>query len=113
MRPFAPRRVLLTLSLLAAVVVPASSGHAGTPAFRSVDGLEVLSVHRLDPRSYNVRVLSADLGRPVDIRILLPAHYTAHRRYPVFYLFHGTSGRASDWETLGGAEKTTAPYDVI
>jgi S-formylglutathione hydrolase FrmB len=112
------RRLAVAVSLLAAVVVPvtsASSATTGDPQFSSADGLTVQGVQQLDPRNYDVTVLSADLGRPVHIRVLLPVDYTANpdARYPVLYLFHGTSGRASDWESTGDAENTTAPYDVI
>jgi len=31
----------------------------------------------------------------------------------VLYLFHGTSGRASDWVAAGDAAATTAPYQLI
>src|SRR3954453_3811092 len=117
MRAFV-RRLAVAGSLLAAVVVPvtsASSASTADPQFASADGLQVLGVQQLDPRSYDVSVLSADLGRPVHIRILLPVHYAEapDARYPVLYLFHGTSGRASDWDDAGDAENTTAPYDVI
>src|SRR4051812_20873313 len=112
------RRLAVAGSLLAAVVVPvtsASSASTADPQFASVDGLSVVGVEQLDARNYDVSVLSDNLGRPVHIRILLPVHYaeTPDARYPVLYLFHGTSGRASDWEVAGDAENTTAPYDVI
>src|SRR4051812_15123947 len=117
MRAFV-RRLAVAGSLLAAVVVPvtsASSASAADPQFASADGLQVLGVQQLDPRSYDVSVLSADLGPPVHIRILLPVHYaeTPDARYSAPYPFHRTSGRASDWDDAGDAEKTTAPYDVI
>ncbi|HET7311086.1 MAG TPA: alpha/beta hydrolase family protein [Mycobacteriales bacterium] len=112
------RRLVAAAFLLAAVVVPvttASSATSGDPQFAGADGLQVLDVQQLDTRSYDVSVLSADLGRPVHIRVLLPAAYADNpdARYPVLYLFHGTSGRASDWMSTGDAEATTAPYDVI
>lgn len=114
-RPIARGRIVAAAALLAALVVPAASVRAAPPGFAGGHGLKVLGVQQLDPRSYDVRVLSADLGRPVHVRILLPTGYAdhPHTRYPVLYLFHGTSGRASDWEQTGDAEKTTAPYDVI
>src|SRR4051794_14286577 len=117
MRAFV-RRLAITGSLVAAVVVPvtsASSTSTADPQFASVDGLTVQAVQQLDSRNYDVSVLSANLGRPVHIRVLLPVHYADNpdARYPVLYLFHGTSGRASDWEVTGDAENTTAPYDVI
>ena len=115
MRRFAPRRLLAAFALVAAAIVPTASVGAAAPGFRDGDGLRVLGVERLSPRNFDVRVLSANLGRPVHVRVLLPVSYAAHphARYPVLYLFHGTSGRASDWEVAGDAEKTTAPYDVI
>jgi S-formylglutathione hydrolase FrmB len=50
----------------------------------------------------------------VDVRILLPAAYASETRdYPVLYLFHGTSGRASDWIDAGAAEASTAGLPLI
>jgi S-formylglutathione hydrolase FrmB len=112
------RRLAAALVLSAAVVAPAGSASSATtadPQFASLDGLTVQAVQQIDARSYDVTVLSANLGRPVHIRVLLPVDYAASpdTRYPVLYLFHGTSGRASDWMSGGDAEATTAPYDVI
>ena len=112
------KRLLAVLALVG-LMLPGLQAGATAPATASqfADGhqMHVLSVKQYDDRDYNVRVLSPDLGRPVDIRVLLPADYAAHpqRRYPVLYLFHGTSGRASDWIEAGDAEKSTAPYDLI
>jgi S-formylglutathione hydrolase FrmB len=62
-----------------------------------------------------VRVATAAVAAPLDLRVLLPGDYVSHpqRRYPVLYLLHGTSGRAADWTTLGDAERTTAGLPVI
>jgi S-formylglutathione hydrolase FrmB len=118
MHRVAPRRILVAAALLAGLVVPATGVTAQStdgPLFRDGHGLRVVSSKQLDARDLNVRVLSENLGRPVDVRILLPAGYQRHpaRHYPVLYLFHGTSGRASDWPTGGHAGETTAPYPVI
>ena len=50
------------------------------------------------------------LPRPANIYLLLPPGYNpkARRRYPVFYLLHGTSGTASDWTVKG----TTTEWSV-
>ncbi len=113
---FGGPRLLLAGTVAASVVVAGGARAATTqPSFATADGLRVLGAQRLDSRSYDLRVWSADIGRPLHVRILLPAGY-AHRprqRYPVLYLFHGTSGRASDWDVKGDAESTTARYDVI
>ena len=52
---------------------------------------------------------------PLHVRILLPAGYDERpgKRWPVLYLFHGTSGGASDWTAKGDAEKTTARSGFI
>src|SRR5581483_2879009 len=75
----------------------------------------VLSVKRIDPRLLELSVSTTALPKPANVRVLLPSAYAAHpkRRYPVFYLFHGTSGGASDWTTVGGAEQTTAGKPLI
>jgi S-formylglutathione hydrolase FrmB len=111
--------VLLLAVASIAVGVPAvraeASSTAPAPAFVDGAGLHVLGVTRFDDRDYNVVVLSPYLGRPINIRLLLPVGYSEQpeRRYPVLYLFHGTSGLASDWIDAGGAEQTTAPYPLI
>ncbi|HET6811894.1 MAG TPA: alpha/beta hydrolase family protein [Acidimicrobiales bacterium] len=111
------RRAALAVVAVASAVVPLGRATASTApvAFRDGAGLHVLGVTRFDDRDYNVSVLSPDLGRPVNVRVLVPAGYTSDpgRRYPVLYLFHGTSGYASDWVVHGGAEQTTAPYGLI
>jgi len=113
------RRALAAGAVLAAVGVPAAGrvAHAAQPAvsFRDAAGIQVLSARRVDARQWALHVSSPALGRAVDVRVLLPTGYnpSAARRYPVLYLFHGTSGRASDWVTMGGAEATTARAPVI
>jgi S-formylglutathione hydrolase FrmB len=104
--------------LATGLVMPAMSANASGasgPAFVDGAGLHIVGVTRYDSRDYNVRVLSNYLGRPIDIRMLLPVGYADHPglRYPVLYLFHGTGGVASDWVVSGNAEQTTAPYGLI
>ena len=42
------------------------------------------------------------LQQPVRVNVLLPVGYAGtSARYPVLYLFHGTSGGANDWLTRG------------
>jgi S-formylglutathione hydrolase FrmB len=74
-----------------------------------------LSQTQLDPRLIELSVSTTTLPGPAKVRILLPPDYSSNpgRRYPVFYLLHGTSGRASDWTEMGDAERTTAGLPVI
>ena len=119
---------LLAPLVLGAVILPGIPGEtttaaastsgqpaSGHPAFDNADGIHVLATRKIDDRQYNVQVLSSALGRVVDVRVLLPTGYTQHPnvRYPVLYLFHGTSGRASDWVDQGNAEATTANRPLI
>jgi S-formylglutathione hydrolase FrmB len=100
------------LVVLVALVAPAG---AQALRFRSGDGLRVLSVKRLDARLVALTVSTKALPGPANIRVLLPTGYAKHphRRYPVLYLLHGTSGGAADWTTMGGAERTTAGRQLI
>jgi S-formylglutathione hydrolase FrmB len=104
------------LALLAACIwLAAARRAAAVPvAFADAAGIHVEAVTPITARQVNVRVDTAALGRAVDVRILLPAEYAeATAAYPVLYLFHGTSGRASDWVQAGGAEASTAGLPVI
>jgi len=104
---------VLVASLVALLPTVRATAATG-PTFADGSGLHVVAVTPLSARDVNVRVLSPDLGRPVDVRILLPVGYAdSTARYPVLYLFHGTSGRASDWIAAGDATATTAPYGLI
>jgi S-formylglutathione hydrolase FrmB len=90
---------------------------AARPAvsFTDGDGLHVVSETQVDSRLLALTVTTPALAGPTDIRVLLPAGYAADptRRYPVLYLLPGTSGSASDWTTLGGAEQTTGGLPLI
>jgi len=109
---------LVPVPLLPGVVLggraPASPSTV-VPVFSDADGIQVVSTQRFDDRDYNVVVRSAALGRAVNVRVLLPSGYapTSGVRYPVLYLFVGTSGLASDWITMGHAAETTAARPLI
>src|SRR5262245_55942738 len=113
-----PRAVwLLVLAGTLALAVPQGATGAGTGPrdLRDGHGIHVESVEPISARQVGVRVRTDALQHPVDVRILLPDDYDASpkRRFPVLYLFHGTSGRASDWVNFGNAEETTAGLPMI
>jgi S-formylglutathione hydrolase FrmB len=82
--------------------------------FHGTSGLRVIKVTRIDQRQYDVSVSTAALGRAVHVRVLVPANYgDTHDRLPVLYLFHGTSGRASDWVEQGNAARATSGLRLI
>lgn len=107
-----PRHALrLALAALTLLLAPLAG-----PAVELEDahGLRVEAVETLGPRQLNARLATAALQQPVDVRILLPATYgDSDARYPVLYLFHGTSGRAADWVNMGDAEAATAGRALI
>ena len=97
-------------------LLAATPARAGAPAvaFGDAGGLHVVASTQLDPRQFDVTVDTAALGRPVHVRILVPSDYgDTTDRLPVLYLFHGTSGRASDWITNGDAEAATDGLPLI
>ena len=105
----------MAVAVVATVTLPSSASAGAAPRFADAAGIHVESVTQLSPRQYNVSVSSPALGRAVDVRILVPADYAKNRRrrLPVLYLFHGTSGRASDWVDSGDAEQATEGLPLI
>ncbi len=99
-----------------ATLALASSAHAvATPSFADAPQLHVVAVKQLSPRLFELRLTTPLLTAPTNVQILLPADYDAQpaRRYPVLYLFHGTSGGARDWTKMGEAQETTAGRPLI
>lgn len=114
--------ILLVVGMLVAAPAAARAAtplaaRAATPRLSDGHGLHVVSQQRLNPRLLALTVSTRALYGPANIRILLPAGYSAarnrHRRYPVFYLLPGTGGAASDWTEAGGAEQVTAGLPMI
>src|SRR3954454_18557572 len=106
---------LLAPALLALALVLAPAALAGPPRFHDGAGLQVVSVKQLDPRLYALSVKTSALPEPANIYVLLPPDYSTagRKRWPVFYLLHGTSGTASDWVKAGNAEKTIGDRELI
>ncbi len=75
----------------------------------------MVSATRIDSRLLELTVRTPALAGPAKVRVLLPSGYASskHRRYPVLYLLHGTSGGAADWTTMGHAEQATAHKRLI
>jgi S-formylglutathione hydrolase FrmB len=103
------------LAFAACAWLLAASSAGATPSFNDGHGLRVTAVTQLDPRLLEVTVTTAALPGPAHVRILLPSTYysTPTKRFPVFYLLHGTSGGASDWTEKGSAEQTTERLPMI
>src|SRR4051794_23520284 len=84
-------------------------------AFGDGHGLQIVSQKQIDSRLVALVVKTKALPAPANIYVLLPPGYASHpkKRWPVFYLLHGTSGTASDWTAKGDAEKVIGNRKVI
>ena len=103
----------LTAGALTAATL-SGSAQADPASFHSADGLSIVSATQTDARTWRLVVSTDALSQPVRVNVLLPQGYDASTsRYPVLYLFHGTSGGADDWLNYGNAEAATAPYPMI
>ncbi|HWA65148.1 MAG TPA: alpha/beta hydrolase family protein [Mycobacteriales bacterium] len=112
------------LALVAATGASAASAAARVPSGDPIGSIRVSSGHGIvvqavkvvGPRQLQATIRPAALApKTIDVQILLPVGYTpdADPRYPVLYLFPGTSGHSTDWMTAGKAPQTMKPYRVI
>src|ERR1700730_5892689 len=112
------RRVPVACScvpLVAVLAFAAPAAGAPSPKLENAARLDVASQARVDARLLTLSVSTRALPGPANVRILLPTGYSpkARKRYPVLYLFHGTSGGAADWTKSGDAEKSTTGLPLI
>jgi S-formylglutathione hydrolase FrmB len=111
-------------ALAMSMSVAAGVGHASTGAHAAAKsritlhdghGIKVKAVKALDDRQLLATIAPTALApKTITVRILLPVGYRPDApRYPVLYLFPGTSGHSYDWMTSGDAPKTMKPYRLI
>ncbi|WNM32456.1 alpha/beta hydrolase family protein [Streptomyces sp. Li-HN-5-11] len=70
---------------------------------------------RLGPRTLDVSVSSAALGRSAPLRLILPSDFDTRtgRTYPVLYLLHGAHDDYTSWTRETDIEAFTEGRDVI
>jgi S-formylglutathione hydrolase FrmB len=104
---------LTTACVLALALACAPAASAAE--FHDAGGLQVVSVKQVNPRLVALVVETSALPRPANVYVLLPPGYDSHpkKRWPVFYLMHGTSGTASDWTLKGDAQKVIGDRELI
>jgi S-formylglutathione hydrolase FrmB len=86
----------------------------GCPTALAAGRLQLVGSHRLDARLRELTMRTPAIANQVKVRVLVPAGYaTSHRRYPVLYLLHGSSGDAAQWTTTQRAEPYTARLPLI
>ncbi|WP_371582026.1 alpha/beta hydrolase [Streptomyces sp. NBC_01314] len=73
------------------------------------------SVIRLGPRTLDVSLPSAALGRNAPVRLILPSSFDARpaRTYPVLYLLHGAHDDHTSWTRETDIEAFTAGRELI
>jgi S-formylglutathione hydrolase FrmB len=103
------------MTRLLAILLALATASPVAAQLEDAHGIHVEQITGLDDRQLDVVVRTDALQQPVHVRILLPTDYDAspRKRFPVLYLFHGTSGRASDWVVAGDAIATTAGLPLI
>jgi S-formylglutathione hydrolase FrmB len=104
--------------VLACVIAAAAAAFApafGAATFRDAAGLHVVSVKQVNPRLLAVVATTKAIPSPVNVYVLLPRDYASkpRKRWPVFYLLHGTSGTASDWTLKGDAQRVIGDRELI
>ncbi|MFF9036163.1 alpha/beta hydrolase [Streptomyces sp. NPDC014892] len=72
-------------------------------------------VTRLGPRTLDVSLPSAALGRSAPVRLILPSSFDAQpsRTYPVLYLLHGAHDDHTSWTRETDIEAFTAGRELI
>ncbi|WP_333738404.1 alpha/beta hydrolase [Streptomyces sp. IBSBF 2806] len=85
----------------------AGTATAGAAAARAVT--------RTGPRTLDVSVASAALGRSAPLRLILPSDFDARpdRSYPVLYLLHGAHDDYTSWTRETDIESFTAGRELI
>jgi diacylglycerol O-acyltransferase / trehalose O-mycolyltransferase len=70
---------------------------------------------RLGPRTLDVSVSSAALGRSAPVRLILPSDFATQtgRTYPVLYLLHGAHDDYTSWTRETDIEAFTEGRDLI
>lgn len=104
------------LALAWTLPVAGSSATPSTPPqLRSGHGLHVTSTRQVDAREVNATLETAELGKPTNVRVLLPVGYAAHpsRRYPTLYLYAGTTENSNSWTAYGDIEGLTRHLPLI
>ena len=104
----------LCLSLAVAGLL-AFAAQAQAVTFHNGDGLTVTSVKQVNSRLVALVVKTQAIPDPLNVYILFPPDYATHpkKRFPVFYLLHGTSGTASDWTVKGDAQQVIGNRELI
>ncbi|MGW0950322.1 alpha/beta hydrolase [Streptomyces sp. NPDC002623] len=110
-RPSVPHRGLSRRTLAKAAALGVAGTLTGAWSASAAD----LTVAQLGPRTYDLGIPSAALGRTAPVRIILPTSYAAQpgRTWPVLHLLHGAHDDYNSWTRETDIEAFTANRDLI
>lgn len=83
------------------------------PEVHASHGITVTNTDTIDDRQVEYTIQTDTLDEPVRIRVVMPSNFRAGKRYPVLYLYHGTSGSPANWPDSGDLLETTDDLDLI
>ncbi|WP_200301036.1 alpha/beta hydrolase [Streptomyces adelaidensis] len=83
----------------AAAMTRATTGRAATTGAAATRTVTTPTVTQLGPRTLDVSLPSAALGRSAPVRLVLPSSFATQpgRTYPVLYLLHGAHDDYTSW----------------
>ncbi|MFI6038549.1 alpha/beta hydrolase [Streptomyces sp. NPDC051315] len=95
--------------------VTKAAAAAGLTALFGTGAVTARAATRLGPRTLDVSVSSAALGRSAPVRLILPSGFDARpaRTYPVLYLLHGAHDDYTSWTRETDIEAFTEGRDLI
>ncbi|MBE4739126.1 MULTISPECIES: alpha/beta hydrolase [Streptomyces] len=93
----------------------ARTAGATAPRSRPAPTPRTGTVTRLGPRTLDVSLPSAALGRSAPVRLILPSSFDTQptRTYPVLYLLHGAHDDHTSWTRETDIEAFTAGRELI
>jgi diacylglycerol O-acyltransferase/trehalose O-mycolyltransferase len=109
--PSVPRHGLSRRTLAKAAALGVAGALTGTWRASAAG----VTATQLGPRTYDLNIPSAALGRTAPVRIILPTSYAAQpgRTWPVLHLLHGAHDDYNSWTRETDIEAFTANRDLI
>ncbi|MGW1747083.1 alpha/beta hydrolase [Streptomyces sp. NPDC002092] len=95
--------------------VTKAAASAGLAALFGTAAGTARAATQLGPRTFDVSVASAALGRSAPVRLILPSGFNTQpgRTYPVLYLLHGAHDDYTSWTRETDIEAFTEGRDLI
>ncbi|MFC7303009.1 alpha/beta hydrolase [Streptomyces monticola] len=91
------------------------SGTAAAAPRPTAEGARITGVKQVAPRTFDLTVASAAVGKQLPVRVILPARFDAQpeRKWPVLYLLQGAHDDYTSWTRETDVEEFLADQDVL